>query len=172
MKVRLVLCCVILISAIIVFFPGCSQRDVHGQSAGQFDSWPFGYTYKQVAALTLGADNAFVSGFIVKLPEGVPPEYIYDIIVKYMGDLDGVMALAIWDSVADAERLLFTNIENNPILLVLEFTDSSGHVVGHSLTNSPIVNAITHECYIAEIEEVIWDWVWGPINYCMEENRG
>ena len=169
-KVKMIFCCMAITSAIVLFLSGCSQSSVHGQSIEPDDSLLFGYQYRQVMTLTLGADNTFVEEFIVKLPEGVSSDNFYDVNVKFMGNLEEVMALAIWDSAADAERLLFSSVDNYPILLVLEFTDSGGYVVGHSLTNSPIINAITHECYVAEIERIIWDLVWGPINYCSRLN--
>lgn len=128
------------------------------------ESWTCAYQYRQIALITLGADNVFVSGLGVKLPADILPDNIYDIHVKHMGDIDSVMALAIWDSAEEAEKLLFSGIGTIPIFLVLELSDSDGNVLGHSLTNSPIYNAITHECYLAEIEGVEWKRIWSPTN--------
>ena len=128
------------------------------------ESWNCAYRYRQVLSLTLGADNVFVAGFAVKFPEDILPNNIYDITVKHMGNIDSIMALAIWDSITEAEALLFSSIHNAPILLVLELIDINGNIIGHSLTHSPIYNAITHECYSVELEGIEWQRVWSPTN--------
>jgi len=122
------------------------------------------YQYKQVLSLTLGADRVYTKGVIVKIPDGVAPDDIYAVNVKHMGDIDSVIALDIWDSVEEAEKLLFGSIFDAPIYLVLEVKNLDGDIIGYSLTSSRIDNAITHECYTAEIEEIVWHMFWDYAN--------
>ena len=82
--------------------------------------------------------------------------------IKHMGDMDSVLSLAIWDSVAEAEKLLFSSADNYSIFIVLEILNSSGKSIGHSLANSPIFNAVTHECYSAKLEGISWERIWSP----------
>jgi len=136
---------------------GYSNREI-----AVIDSWPYAYQYKPVITLTLSADNVFVSGVGIKIPEDVLSDDIYGINVMHMGDIDSVMTLGIWGSIEEVNNLLFSNVENYPILLVLEIISSANDVIGHSLTNSRIYNAITHECYTAAFDDVIWYSVWPP----------
>jgi len=126
------------------------------------ESWIGAYQYRQVPSLTLGADNVFVGGFTIKLPEDILPNDIYDVSAKHMGNMDSVMALAIWDSASEVEKLLFTSLDNYSILLVLKLTNLDGKVIGHSITHSPIYNALTHECYSVELEGIVWERIWSP----------
>jgi len=191
-KIKTIFCCTAFAAVLVIFLLGCADNAEHLASVNEdiqtieyapyaiedryppveylnsehteVNTWPYAYQNKQVMSLTLGADSVFVEGAIVKIPDHVTPDEIYDVSVKHMGDIDSVLSLAIWDSVDEAENLLFSCVFNNPIYLVLEIANSAGDVIGHSLTNSRIDNAISYECYTVDLEEIVWYMVWNPDN--------
>jgi len=160
--------CTVFILMISLLLPGCSQNYVHAQD----DSCQNEYHYKPVITITLGADSVYVSGLIIIPPKGVPTADLYDVRVIYMGDLDGVLALGLWDSVEEVEKMMFQRIDIFTEFIVLEFTGSNNEILGHSLSNSPIFNAITYACYTAVIEDTHIARVWHPAPGCGHTRLG
>ena len=109
---------------------------------------------RHFAIVNLGADSVYVAYHGIMVPDNIDTELIANINAIYMGTLYDVLNLGLWNCETEFEKKFmwfgFPSIDDIRTFLVVEFLSSDNELLGHSITNSPIGNANTHECYKIE----------------------
>lgn len=148
---------VVMLFAIIL--AGCSADNLHYDDRAYHSGYMnVGANEQHFAIVNLGADNVYVGNFGIKIPENIDANLISNVNAIYMGDLHDVLNLGFWNCETEIEKKLmwfgFPSVNDIRAFLVFELLSSDNELLGHSITNSPIWNANTHECYEIEFIEI------------------
>ena len=107
------------------------------------------------AIVILGADSVYVGNHHIMIPAGIDAELIANIDIMYMGTLYDVLNLGVWTCQTEIQRHILFPIDNVSTFLVFGFLTDSNEFLGYSVTQSPVYNANTVECYEMRFIEII-----------------